>query len=138
MAERIVNHRQLEVYQRAFSTSMTIFEISKLLPREELFSLTDQIRRSSRSVAANIAEAWRKRRYEAAFIAKLSDAEAEAAETQTWLEYTVKCGYIARERIAPLYREYDQILRTLVGMINHTNKWILPARKPSRVSSEPE
>ena len=138
MAERIVNHRQLEVYQRAFGTSMAIFDISKLLPREELFSLTDQIRRSSRSVAANIAEAWRKRRYEAAFIAKLSDAEAEAAETQTWLEYTVKCGYIPRERIAPLYREYDQILRTLVGMINHTNKWILPARRSARPSAASE
>lgn len=137
MAQRIVNHRQLEVYQRAFATSMSIFEISKGLPKQELYSLTDQIRRSSRSVSANIAEAWRKRRYEAAFISKLSDAEAEAAETQTWLEYIVKCGYSQREVIAPLYREYDRILRTLVGMINNTEKWVLRPKR-SEVASRLE
>ena len=82
MAKSISNHRQLEVYQRAFAAAMELFALSKSFPVEERFSLTDQVRRSSRSVCANLAEAWRKRRYEAAFISKLSDAEAEAAETQ--------------------------------------------------------
>ncbi len=76
---------------------MSVFGKTKSFPREETFSLTDQIRRSSRSVCANISEAWRKRRYEAAFISKLSDAETEAAETQVWLEFAVKCGYLKRE-----------------------------------------
>src|SRR5215813_7448430 len=97
MSEKITSHRDLEVYRRAFDTAMQIFEASKKFPREETYSLTDQIRRSSRSVCANLAEAWRKRRYEAAFIAKLSDAEAEAAETQTWLQFAVSCGYLAPE-----------------------------------------
>ena len=126
VGERITSHRQLEVCAKAFEASMRIFEISKSLPREEAYSLTDQIRRSSRSVCANVAETWRKRRYAAAFISKLSDAEAEAAETQTWLEYVVKCRYATRDSIAPLYREYNSILKTLVGMINHADTWLLP------------
>ena len=83
---------------------MLIFELTKLFPKEETYSMTDQIRRSSRSVCANLAEAWRKRRYEAAYIAKLNDAEGEAAETQTWLEFAVKCEYIEREVATELYR----------------------------------
>jgi four helix bundle protein len=88
--------------------------------------LTDQVRRSSRSVCANLSEAWRKRRYEAAFISKLSDAETEAAETQVWLQFAVKCGYMTREAGAELYRAYDNILATIVGMINHPETWTLP------------
>lgn len=88
--------------------------------------MTDQIRRSSRSVSANIAEAWRKRRYEKAFVSKLSDAEAEAAETQVWLEYAVACKYIPADDARVLYQEYNSILGTIVGMINHTGKWVLP------------
>jgi four helix bundle protein len=76
-------------------------------------------------VCANLAEAWRKRRYEAAFISKLSDAEAEAAETQVWLEFAVKCGYMISEEGRPLYQAYDEILRTLVGMINHPRSWVI-------------
>jgi len=83
---KIHQHTDLEVYKKAFDAAMLIFEMSKKFPKEETYSLTDQIRRSSRSVCANLAEAWRKRRYKAAFIAKLSDAESEAAETQVWLE----------------------------------------------------
>ena len=83
---KIREHTELEVYKKAFDAAMLIFEMSKKFPKEETYSLTDQIRRSSRSVCANLAEAWRKRRYKAAFIAKLSDAESEAAETQVWLE----------------------------------------------------
>jgi four helix bundle protein len=85
--KKIVTHRDLEVYQKAFAAAMRIFELSKSFPKEELYSLTDQIRRSSRSVCANMAEGWRKRRYEKAFASKFSDAEGEAAETQVWLEF---------------------------------------------------
>jgi four helix bundle protein len=92
--------------------------------------MTDQIRRSSRSVCTNIAEAWRKRRYEAAFVAKLSDAEAEAAETQSWLEFAVQCEYLARDDAAQLYQAYHEVLATLVGMINNCEKWVLPGRPP--------
>ena len=84
---KITRHQELEVYKRSVAAAMQIFDLSKSFPKEEIYSLTDQIRRSSRSVSANIAEAWRKRRYEAAFVAKLNDAEGEAAETQTWIEY---------------------------------------------------
>jgi four helix bundle protein len=126
--DKIQTHRDLEVYQKAFDAAMTIFELSKAFPKEETYSMTDQIRRSSRSVCANLAEAWRKRRYEAAFISKLSDAEAEAAETQVWLEFAVKCGYMDREAGKPLYQPYDQVLGTLVGMINHPETWVIAPR----------
>lgn len=125
---KVTTHRDLEVYVKAFDTAGRIFHLSKLFPKEETYSLTDQIRRSSRSVCANLAEAWRKRRYEAAFVAKLSDAEGEAAETQVWLEFAVQCEYMTREDAAGLYQAYHDILRTLVGMINHSEKWVLPGR----------
>lgn len=109
----------------AFDAAMRIFELSKAFPVEERYSLTDQIRRSSRSVAANLAEAWRKRRYEAAFIQRLSHSEAEAAETQVWLEFAVKCSYLQREEARELYTAYDQILGKLVHMINNPEPWLL-------------
>lgn len=84
-----------------------------------------EIRRSSRSVCANLAEAWRKRRYRAAFVAKLSDCESEAAETQVWIEFAVKCGYVEREIARKLYREYDQIIGKLVNMIHNASDWVL-------------
>jgi len=93
----IKSHKELDVFQLAFKTSMDIFFITKSFPKDEVFSLTSQIRRSSRSVSTNIAEAFRKRRYEKAFIAKLSDSEAESAETQVWLDYSLECGYINKE-----------------------------------------
>ena len=120
---KIRTHRELEVYQRAVDAAMRIFEVTRAFPREEVYSLTDQVRRSSRSVCANLAEAWRKRRYRAAFIGKLSDAEAEAAETQVWIEFAVRCGYLDREIAAELYRSYDRILATIVGMITHPDTW---------------
>jgi four helix bundle protein len=83
----ILSHKELDVYKLAYRLAMDIYKISKAFPSEERYSLTDQIRRSSRSVAANLAEAFRKRRYEKAFIAKLSDSEGESAETQTWLDF---------------------------------------------------
>src|SRR5580765_1597020 len=118
-------HGDLEVYRRAFDVAMQVFELSKRFPKEETYSLTDQIRRSSRSVCANLAEAWRKRRYEAAFVAKLSDAESEVAETQVWLEFAVRCGYVDREQAKPLYESYERAIRTIVGMITHPETWVI-------------
>jgi len=112
---------------------MTIFEISKQFPAEERYSLTDQIRRSSRSVCANFAQAWRKRRYQASFIAKLNDCVSEAApkelaesaETQVWLKFSVKCNYISQEKGRELYSIYNQILSGLVKMINSPENWLI-------------
>ncbi len=125
MAEKIRTHRDLHVYQKAFEAATTLFEFSKRFPKEETYSLTDRLRRSSRSVCANLAEAWRKRRYKAAFISKLSDAEGEAAETQVWIEFAVKYGYLAKDEIAPLYQLYDEVLRMLVAIINRPDPWII-------------
>lgn len=125
MKKKIVNHRDLDVYQRAFDAAMIIFQLSKNFPVEERYSLTDQIRRSSRSVCSNLAEGWRRRRYEGAFIDKLSIAEGEAAETQVWLEFAVECGYCAKEPARELYQTYAGIIATLVGMINHPEDWII-------------
>jgi four helix bundle protein len=122
---KIREHTELEVYQKGFDAAMSIFEMSKKFPKEETYSLTDQIRRSSRSVCANLAEAWRKRRYKAAFIAKLSDAESEAAETQVWLEFATQCSYLQRDRASDLYQAYDEILRMFVAMINKPQSWLI-------------
>ena len=132
MGKKISVHTELEVYQKAFAAAMEIFELSKRFPKEETYSLTDQIRRSSRSVCANLAEAWRKRRYERAFISKLSDCEAEAAETQVWLEFAVKCKYLDRDVAAPLYKAYDEMLGTIVGMITHPETWVIGERVTGR------
>ena|ERR1051326_1559474 len=131
MGKLISSHRQLDVWKRAFAASAVVFEHSKRFPRDEVYSLTSQIRRSSRSVTINITEAWRKRRYEPAFVAKLSDAETEAAETQDWLYYAVKCGYLGAADGRVLFREYDAILKTLVGMITHADTWVFPV-SPSK------
>src|SRR6266581_2648515 len=114
MSVKITRHQNLDVYKRSFQAAMQIFEVSKEFPKEETYSLTDQVRRSSRSVCANLAEAWRKRRYEAAFVSKLSDAESEAAETQVWIAFAVRCGYLHRDRVVELYKTYESVLRMLV------------------------
>lgn len=106
---------------------MRIFEINKTFPKEEIYSLTDQIRRSSRSVCSNIAEAWRKRRYQAAFISKLNDSEGEVAETQTWIEFSVRCGYLDKNAGRELFKEYDEIISMLVSMIANPQKWVIPS-----------
>jgi len=126
---KIQKHTDLEVYKTAFDTAMDIFNASKKFPREEMYSLTDQIRRASRSVCGNLAEAWRKRRYEAAFISKLSDAEAEAAEVQVWIQFAVKCGYLERPTGERFYKSCDSILRMLVAMINAPESWIIARTK---------
>ena len=128
MAGKIENHTDLQVYQKAFDAAMEIFELSKSFPKEETYSLTDQIRRSSRSICANLAEGWRKRRYQAMFISKLADAEGEAAETQVWLEFAVKCKYVKREEAAPLYAVYREVIGMLVSMINHPELWVIRSK----------
>jgi four helix bundle protein len=121
----ISTHKDLEVYRLAFETANKIYIISKSFPREEVYSLTDQVRRSSRSVATNLAEAYRKRRYEKAFILKLSDSEGEAAETQVWLDFSLSCGYISDKIHDEFYKAYDYILGMIVNMIVHHQKWTL-------------
>ncbi|WP_310993574.1 four helix bundle protein [Aequorivita marina] len=123
--EKIHSHRDLKVYQLSFKGGMAIFHLSKAFPKEERYSLTSQIRRSSRSVSANLAEAWRKRRYPKAFIAKLSDVEGEAAETQNWLDYALACDYIQQEDHKSLDDQYDHIISIVVNMINNPGKWTL-------------
>lgn len=125
MGKKISTHEDLDVYMLAFEAAMKIFELSKEFPTEERYSLTDQIRRSSRSVCANMAEAWRKRRYKAAFIAKLNDCEAEAAETQVWIKFAVKCSYLDKNSGKELYEKYNQILGSLVIMIKTPQNWLL-------------
>jgi four helix bundle protein len=119
----ITSHRELNVFKSAFKISMDIFKLSKSFPKDETWSLTSQIRRSSRSVCANLAEAFRKRRYEKAFIAKLSDSEGEAAETQVWLEYSLECGYIKKDTFLELFNEYEKVIGMLVNMLKHPEKW---------------
>jgi len=121
----IRHFRELEVYQLAMESAMRIFELTKRFPSEERYSLTDQIRRSSRSVCANLAEAWRKRRYPKAFVSKLSDAEAEAAETQVWLEFAKKCGYMAPDLAYELDETYDHIQGKIVNMLRHPEQWTI-------------
>ena len=119
----IKSHKELIVYQSAFKVSMEIFRITKSFQKEEIYSLTSQIRRSSRSVCANLAEAFRKRRYEKAFISKLSDSEGEVAETQVWLDYSLECEYLEKEIYNRLFNEYEKIIGMLVNMIKHPEKW---------------
>lgn len=125
MAEKINSYKDLRVYQQAMNLAVEIFQITKEFPKEEKYSLVDQIRRSSRSVCTNIAETWRKRRYKAAFIAKLSDAETEACETQVWIEISLRCNYINSEKAKILDDEYNQILGQIVTMIDGADKWLI-------------
>jgi four helix bundle protein len=114
--KRIKSVRELEVYKLAFDAAMEIFEISKSFPNEETYSLTDQVRKSSRSVCTSLAEGWRKRRYKAMFINKLSDAAQEAAETQTWLEFALACKYIDKGTFKKLDEKYEHIFAMLFTM----------------------
>lgn len=123
-------HWELDAYKLSVEGGMNVFRLSKRFTSEEKFSLTDQVRRSSRSVSAQIAEAWRKRKYEAAFISKLNDAEAEAAETQVWIEYAVKCDYLDRETGKQLHHDYDNLIGKLVTMANRPKPWLLQKSRP--------
>ena len=120
---KINTFRDLIVYKTAFETAMEIFNITKKFPAEEKYSLTDQIRRSSRSVCSNIAESWRKRKYKAMFIAKLLDSSQEAAETQSWLDFALQCGYIEKETVDSLDNKYEQIFAMLSTMERKANSF---------------
>lgn len=113
---RINSVRDLEVYKLAFETAMEIFEMSKGFPKEEKYSLTDQVRKSSRSICTNLAEGWRKRRYIAVFINKFIRASQEAAETQTWLEFALACKYINKKMFENLDERYEHIFAMLITM----------------------
>jgi four helix bundle protein len=121
----IRHFRNLDVYQNALATGLRVYELSKKFPAEERYALTDQIRRSSRSVCANIAEGWRKRRYEAAFVSKLSDAETEAAETQVHAEFAFRHGYLSQDEFLKVDDAYEKIIGQLVKMIDQPQKWLI-------------
>jgi len=110
-------HRDLKVYQLAYDLAMEIFHLSRSFPREELYSLTDQIRRSSRGVAANIAEGFRKRRYPNHFVSKLTDCDAEATETQVWIDFACDCGYLSHANRNQLTLGYEEVGKMLSGMM---------------------
>lgn len=116
-------YRDLKVYALAYQLALDIHEITKRYPKEEKYSLTDQIRRSSRSVPANLAEAWKKRRYEKAFVSKLIDCAGEAGETEVWLDFSKDFEYINNPQYQSLIERYDEVNRMLYGMINKSEKF---------------
>ena len=116
---------ELQVYRQGMDAAMLVMEVSKKFPVEERYSLSDQVRRSSRSVCANLAEAWGKRIYRAAFISKINDAEAEALETQMWIEISVRCNYLDRDTAIKLYESYNEIISMLVAMRVRPEKWLI-------------
>jgi four helix bundle protein len=120
---KIQKHQELIIWQKAMDTAMLVFEITKTFPVEERYSLTDQMRRASRSVAAQISEAWRRRRYRAAFVNKLNEAEGEAAEMQTHIEIARRCRYLSDAVAADLDQAYEEIISMLVSMSSNPEKW---------------
>jgi four helix bundle protein len=132
---RIDQVGQLRVYQDAFEIAMRLFELSKAWPKEERYALTDQVRRSSRSICANLAEAWAKRLYPRHFISKLSDAHGEAAETAVWITFATKCGYLPAPDADMLQASCQRLIGGLVTMMNQPDKWCGPS---SLVREAPE
>lgn len=126
----IRSFKELRVWLNAIESAKCVFELTKKYPVDERYSLTNQIRRSSRSVASNIAEAWHKRRYVAAFVSKLNDAESEACESQTWVEFARRCGYLDEQNAIDLDQRYEQILSQLVSMIERPEDWTVGASRP--------
>ena len=116
-------HRDLKVFQLAYQLAMEIFHLTKHFPREELYSLTDQLRRSSRSVAANLAEGFRKRRYPNTLVNKLTDCDAEATETQVWLDFALDCGYMSQTDHDRLTRGYEEVGKVLFGMMANPTRF---------------
>jgi four helix bundle protein len=123
--QKIKTFRDLRVYQAGMDLAMEIFELTKKLPKEETYSLADKMRRSSRSVCTNLSEAWRKKRYRAAFVSKLNDSESESAETQVLLEFAFRCRYIEQETFQELDERYEHVLSQLVRMIMDADKWVI-------------
>ncbi len=132
MGEKIRSYKDLRVYQNGMDAAIKIFRLTKQFPPEEKYSMVDQIRRCSRSVCTNLAEAWRKRRYKAAFIAKLSDSESEACETQVWVEFARRCEYLNDETCNELDADYERIIGQIVKMIIDTDKWLIKDRERER------
>jgi four helix bundle protein len=123
ISDFIASHRELLVYQKAFEAAMEIFALSQTFPETERQLLTEQMLRSSRSVCANLAEAWQKRRYKKAFVAKLNEVEAEAAETQTWLEFAILCDYLDAETGQTLFHAYSLVLAATGKLIEQADGW---------------
>ena len=123
--QNIRSYKELRVYQSALDAAMGVFEITKHFPAQEQYSMVDQMRRASRSVCSNIGEAWRKRRYPAHFVSKLSDSEGVAEETRVWLDLAFRCGYISTAEKSELDSTYDAILAQLVRMIERPDQWTI-------------
>jgi four helix bundle protein len=123
--------RELDVYQGAMSLVLSIFELTKDFPTEEKYGLTSQVRRSSRSICANLAEAWRRRRYQAAFVLRLNDAEAEVAETQVHIEIAFRHHYVSEQVFEELDDACDKILAQIVKMIDQAERWVIQSQKNS-------
>ena len=121
--EQINSFRDLILYQKAYVVSMEIFFLTKKYPKEEKYSLTDQIRRSSRSVCANVSESWAKRRYKKVFVNKLTDSLGEEFETETWLKYSLDCGYINKTEYKNLTKKYEEVRKMLIAIINNPDKF---------------
>jgi len=137
MTEFIKTYKDLRVFQNAMNAAMKIFELTENFPREEQYSLTDQIRRSSRSVCSNITRAWRKRRFKTPFIAKLNDSEGEACETQVWVEFARQCHYLDDDACNNLEAAYEQIMGQLSKMISQPDKWLIKnqQKQPAQAAS---
>jgi len=123
MGQFAKSFRDLEVYQESLALALEIHEFAKSLPSEERYVLADQMRRASRSVPANISEAWRKRRYKAAFISKLSDSETEAAEMQCWLDFSLKAKYMGLSMYEDFDQRYEKVISQLITMIDKADLW---------------
>ena len=121
---KIKSAKDLDVYKKAYALAMEIFNISKSFPKEETYSLTDQIRRSSRSVCANLREAWAKRRYAAHFVSKLTDADGEIGETDTWLDFAMDCGYLNESQKAELTKLCIDVGAMLGSMIRDPGRFL--------------
>jgi len=128
-------HRDLKVYQSAYKLAMEIFHLSKSFPREELYSLTDQIRPSSRSVPANIGEGFRKRRYPNMLVSKLTDSDGEATETQVWLDFALDCGYMSKDNRDRLTAAYEEVGKMLSGMMAHPGSSFRAGHKNSNTTA---
>ena len=122
--QQLKGHRDLKVYQLAYKLAMDIFNASRSFPKEEKYSLTDQIRRSSRSIAANIAEGFRKRQYPKMFVSKLADADGEATETQVWLDFARDCNYLSPDRHAEIIQGYEEVGKMLGSMMSMPEKFM--------------
>jgi len=135
MSDPITSFKLLRVYRNAFEMAMRIFDYSKQWPKEEQYALTDQIRRSSRSVCSNIAESWFKRRYPSHFVSKLSDAGTEASETLVWIDFAVECQYLPNAEAEVFREKYRAIIGGLTKMMAHPEQWCVPDDRVSEIPS---